>query len=136
MAATLTRNLASAARRIDALAHERLSAQAVIEGVADELYAAMPVEALVMTATDPDTLLGLGAGVVHGMPHSVCAPFWEYEFEVPDFNKFSDLARAPRQVADLHAATGGRPVRSARWHFSDAALVYITRSMRASFRGR
>ncbi len=45
----------------------------------------------------------------------MCAPFWEYEFEVPDFNKFSDLARGPRQVADLHAATGGRPQRSARW---------------------
>jgi DNA-binding CsgD family transcriptional regulator len=81
----------------------------------DELCAAMPVDALVMTATDPDTLLGLGAGAARGMPHSVCAPFWEYEFEVPDFNKFSDLARSPRGVADLHAATGGRPQRSARW---------------------
>ena len=49
------------------------------------------------------------------MPEVACAPFWEYEFEVPDFNKFSDLARGPRQVADLHAATGGRPERSARW---------------------
>ena len=48
-------------------------------------------------------------------PTTVCAPFWEYEFEVPDFNKFIDLARGPRQVADLHAATGGRPERSARW---------------------
>jgi DNA-binding CsgD family transcriptional regulator len=75
----------------------------------------MPVDALLMAATDPDTLLGLGAGVVHDMPHTVCAPFWEYEFEVPDFNKFSDLAAGPRQAADLHAATGGRPQRSARW---------------------
>src|SRR4051812_6554198 len=115
MAATTTRNLASAARRIAALADEQLPARDLIDGVADELCAAMPVDALVMTATDPDTLLGLGAGVAHGMPQTVCAPFWEYEFEVPDFNKFSDLARAPRQVADLHAATGGRPQRSARW---------------------
>ena len=58
----------------------------------------------------------IGAGVVHGMPRRERAqPFWEYEFEVPDFNKFTDLARGPRQVADLHAATGGRPQRSARW---------------------
>ncbi len=110
-----TRALQRAARRIDALAAERLPAQALIEGVAEELRAAMPIDALVMVATDPDTLLGLGAGVVHGMPPAACAPFWEYEFEVPDFNKFSDLAHAPCQVADLHAATGGRPQRSARW---------------------
>jgi DNA-binding CsgD family transcriptional regulator len=107
--------LARAARHIDALAAERLPTQQLIEGVALELRTAMPIDALVMAATDPGTLLGLGAGVAHGMPHTVCGPFWEYEFEVPDFNKFSDLARAPRQAADLHAATGGRPQRSARW---------------------
>ena len=59
-----------------------------------------------LAATDPDTLLGLGAGVVHGMPATVCQPFWEYEFEVPDFNKFSDLARGPR--------AGRRPARRDR----------------------
>ncbi|MDA0183689.1 helix-turn-helix transcriptional regulator [Solirubrobacter phytolaccae] len=106
---------ARAARRIDALAAEQLPAQQLIEGVATELRAAMPVDALVLAATDPDTMLGLGAGVAQDMPHTVCSPFWEYEFEVPDFNKFTDLARGPRQVADLHAATGGRPERSARW---------------------
>src|SRR4051812_34786467 len=115
MSSSASAHLTRAARRIDALAAEQLPSQELIERVADQLRAAMPVDALVMAATDPDTLLGLGAGVVHGMPHTVCAPFWEYEFEVPDFNKFSDLARAPRQVADLHAATGGRPQRSARW---------------------
>src|SRR4051795_144890 len=106
---------ARAVRRIDTLAAEQLPTQRLIEAVADELRAAMPVDALVLAATDPDTLLGLGAGVVHGMPQTVCRPFWEYEFEVPDFNKFTELARGPRQVADLHAATGGRPERSARW---------------------
>jgi DNA-binding NarL/FixJ family response regulator len=115
MSSSASRHFAQAARRIDALAAEQLPSQRLIERVAEELRAALPVDALVMAATDPDTLLGLGAGVAHGMPHTVCAPFWEYEFEVPDFNKFSDLARGPRQVADLHAATGGRPQRSARW---------------------
>src|SRR5215217_9285517 len=115
MPSTASRELARAARRIDALAAEDLPTQRLVEGVAEELRAAIPVDALVLAATDPDTLLALGAGVVQGMPQAVCHPFWEYEFEVPDFNKFTDLARGPRQVADLHAATGGRPERSARW---------------------
>ena len=110
-----TRDLARAARRIDALAAQELPTQQLIEAAADEMRAAMPIDAMILAATDPDTMLGLGAGVVHDMPQSVCAPFWEYEFEVPDFNKFTDLARGPRPVADLHAATGGRPERSARW---------------------
>ena len=115
MSASPSRDLTRAVRRIDALAAERLPTQRLVEGVAQEVRTAMAADGLFMAATDPDTLLGLGAGVAHGMPHTACAPFWEYEFEVPDYNKFSDLARGPRQVADLHAATGGRPERSARW---------------------
>jgi hypothetical protein len=132
MSSSASRDLVRAVRRIDALATERLSTQDLIEGVAEELHAAMPIDALVMAATDPDTLLGLGAGVAHGMPHTVCRPFWEYEFEVPDFNKFSDLARAPRQVADLHAATGGRPERSARWR-ELRTLMDADAELRATF---
>ena len=83
----------------------------------------MPIDALILAATDPDTLLG--ARRRRRPRHAarrVCQPFWEYEFEVPDFNKFADLARGPRHVADLHAATGGRPERSARWReLRDAA---------------
>jgi hypothetical protein len=56
---------------------------------------------------------------VHELPERVCSPFWEYEFEVPDFNKFTDLAHARRHPADLHAATGGRPERSARYTVQD-----------------
>jgi DNA-binding CsgD family transcriptional regulator len=115
MSTVASLQLQRAARRIDALAAEQLPAQRLIERVAGELRSAMPIDAMVLAATDPDTLLGIGAGIVHDMPEAVCAPFWEYEFEVPDFNKFTDLARASRQVADLHAATGGRPERSARW---------------------
>src|SRR5215468_4615273 len=104
-----------ALRRIETLAAEQLPAQELIEHVTEELCATMPIDAMFMSATDPDTLLGLGAGVALGMPEAVCRPFWEYEFEVPDFNKFNDLADAHRNVADLHEATGGRPERSARW---------------------
>jgi DNA-binding CsgD family transcriptional regulator len=66
------------------------------------------------------------------MPATVCAPFWEYEFEVPDFNKFCDLARSPRQAADLHAATGGRPERSARWRHM-RTLMDADAELRATF---
>ena len=132
MPSSASRHLVRAVRRIDALAAERLPAQRLIERVAEELREAMPVDALVMAATDPDTLLGLGAGVAHGMPATVCRPFWEYEFEVPDFNKFSELARAPRQVADLHAATGGRPQRSARWR-ELRTLMDADAELRATF---
>jgi DNA-binding NarL/FixJ family response regulator len=115
MPSTVSRDFARAVRRIDALAAEHLTAQALVEELAAELSAAMPADGLVLAATDPDTLLALGAGVARDMPQTVCSPFWEYEFEVPDYNKFTDLAHGPRQVADLHAATGGRPERSARW---------------------
>jgi|SRR3954447_18579539 len=91
--------LTRALRRIDHLAAQRLPAQQLVESVADELQAAMAVEGLFMAATDPDTMLGLGAGVVHGMPETLCHPFWEYEFEVPDFNKFTELARARRATS-------------------------------------
>jgi hypothetical protein len=96
MASSASRELARATRRIEALTAERLPTQRLVERVAAELRAAVPVDALVLAATDPDTMLGLGAGVVHGMPATVCAPFWEYEFEVPDFKKFNDLARGRR----------------------------------------
>jgi DNA-binding CsgD family transcriptional regulator len=132
MASSASRELAGATRRIDALAAERLPTQRLVERVAAELRAAVPVDALVLAATDPDTMLGLGAGVVHGMPATVCAPFWEYEFEVPDFNKFNDLARGRRQVADLHAATGGRPSRSARWRHL-RTLMDADAELRATF---
>ena len=119
-------------RRIDALAAEQLPTQCLVERIAEEIRAAMPVDALIVAATDPDTLLALGAGVVHGMPSAACAPFWEYEFEVPDYNKFSDLARGPRHVADLHAATGGRPERSARWR-EFRTLMDADAELRATF---
>ena len=108
--------IASRARhRIEAACSAGLDAQELLDTVADELCPAIGADGLFLAATDPETLLGLGAGLVQGIPDTVCAPFWEYEFEVPDYNKFTDLATGPQPVADLHAATGGRPQRSARW---------------------
>jgi DNA-binding CsgD family transcriptional regulator len=112
---TASKSTTRAVERIGALCSAGLPAQELIEGVAQHVGDALAADGLFMAATDPDTLLGIGAGLAQGMPDAVCQPFWAFEFEVPDYNKFSELARGPRQVADLHAATGGRPERSARW---------------------
>lgn len=104
-----------AIRRIEEVCDEELEPRVVLERVADEIRGAMPVDAVFASATDPETLLAMGAGLAFGLPTSICDPFWDYEFEVPDFHKFTDLARAPRSVGDLHAATGGHPERSPRW---------------------
>ncbi len=114
-AATALKGAASAAARIEDLASAGLPAQQLIEGVADQIGRVVPNDSLFFSATDPDTSLMLGAGVVRGMPDAVCGPFWEFEFEVPDFNKFNAIARGPQHAVDLHAATGGRPERSPRW---------------------
>ena len=108
MAASVSTKLARAERRIDALCGQQLPTQHLVEGIAEELRAAMPVDAMIVAATDPDTLLALGAGVVQGMPQSMCHPFWEYEFEVPDFNKFTDLARGPQLRRDALDEVLGR----------------------------
>ncbi|HEU4974030.1 MAG TPA: helix-turn-helix transcriptional regulator [Baekduia sp.] len=113
--APASNSTARSAERIEDLCAAGLPAQELITGVADELRRTLSADSLFVCATDPDTMLGMGAGVVHGMPESVCEPFWAFEFEVPDYNKFTDLAHGPRHAADLHAATGGRPERSARW---------------------
>ncbi len=112
---TLTRSPQSALDRIDHLCAEGLEPAALLEAVGDEIASVVPVDALFVAATDPETMLGLGAGFVRNMPEEMCEPFWAYEFEVPDFGKFTELARADRPIADLHALTGGRPERSARW---------------------
>jgi DNA-binding CsgD family transcriptional regulator/uncharacterized protein YoaH (UPF0181 family) len=129
---TASKGTTRAVERIGALCAAGLPAQELIEGVAEHVREAIPADSLFMAATDPDTMLGLGAGIAHDLPDSVCAPFWAFEFEVPDYNKFSDLARAPRQVADLHAATGGRPERSARWRELNT-LIDAGAELRATF---
>ena len=129
---TSSRSLARAAERIEAVCDERPRTQQLIERVGAEIRAAVCADALFIAATDPDTMLAYGAGMAWGLPDTVCAPFWALEFEVPDYNKFSDLARSRTQVADLHAATGGRPERSARWR-ELRSLMDVGAELRATF---
>ncbi len=75
----------------------------------------VPSDGYFLGATDPQTTLSIGQGVVRNLPGDMCQPTWDYEFMVPDYLKFTDIAQSGRPVADLHDATGGRPDRSPRW---------------------
>jgi DNA-binding CsgD family transcriptional regulator len=84
----------------------------------------VPSDGHFLAATDPQTTLCIGAGVVMDLPEDQCAPTWDYEFLVPDYLKFADIAASGRAVADLHEATGGRPERSARWREYSSATGF------------
>jgi DNA-binding CsgD family transcriptional regulator len=92
-----------------------LPAQQLLEEVARRIDRVVPSDGYFLGATDPDTTLCMGSGVVHDLPYELCAPTWDYEFLVPDYLKFVDIAASGRPVADLHEATGGRPERSPRF---------------------
>lgn len=113
--ATITRHPRSAIDRIETLCAAPLESTALLEEISEVIGTVVRNEAMFIAATDPETMLGLGAGFVRNLPEDLCEPFWAYEFEVPDFAKFADLLGEDRPVADLHTVTGGRPERSARW---------------------
>lgn len=113
--ATITRHPRSAIDRIETICEQPLAPSDLLEEISEVISSVVPNEAMFIAATDPETMLGLGAGFARNMPEDMCEPFWAFEFEVPDFAKFTDLLREDRAVADLHTVTGGRPERSARW---------------------
>jgi DNA-binding CsgD family transcriptional regulator len=100
---------------IEQLAGSGLSSQQLLEEAAQRIDRVVPSDGYFLAATDPQTTLSLGAGVVRDLPLDTCQPTWDYEFMVPDYLKFTDIAESGRPVADLHEATGGRPDRSPRW---------------------
>src|SRR3954454_10303299 len=106
---------------IERLADEGLSAQELLEQAAARIERVVPTDGHFMAATDPETTLVIGTGVVRDLPAEWCQPHWDYEFLVPDYIKYADVARSGRRVADLHDATGGRPEQSPRFkQYSDA----------------
>jgi DNA-binding CsgD family transcriptional regulator len=118
-------------QKVDELSRAGLDAQEFLEESAVAIERAIPADSFFYAATDPDSGLAMGAGTTT-MPHEVCAPFWEYEFHVPDYAKWTDLASGPQKASDLHTATGGRPERSARWReFSN--LIGFDGELRGSF---
>ena len=117
---------------IERLAAEGLPAQEFLEEAGPRIDSVVPTDGYFMAATDPDTSLSLGAGVVSDLPHDMCQPTWDYEFLVPDYLKFVDIAASDSSVADLHDATGGRPERSPRWRELAAATGFRS-EVRATF---
>src|SRR4051812_3680657 len=100
---------------IERLADEGLSAQELLEQAAARIDRVVPTDGYFMAATDPETTLCIGTGLVRELPAEWCQPHWDYEFLVPDYLKYADIARSGRRLADLHDATGGRPDRSPRF---------------------
>src|SRR5215208_4319773 len=100
---------------IEDLASAGLSAQELLDEASRRIDSVVPSDGYFIGATDPHTTLSVGAGVVHDLPAELCQPTWDYEFLVPDYLKFNEIATSGRPVADLHEATGGRPERSPRW---------------------
>ena len=100
---------------IEELAHSELSAQEFIEEAAERISRVVPTDGHFFSATDPETTLAMGPGVIKNLPFEMCQTHWDYEFMVPDYLKFADIAQSPTPLVDLHDATGGRPERSPRW---------------------
>jgi DNA-binding CsgD family transcriptional regulator len=123
MPATL-RGAVSALEAIEALSGAGLQAGELLVEASRQIDRVVPSDGHFLAATDPQTTLCIGAGVVMDLPEDQCAPTWDYEFLVPDYLKFADIAASGRAVADLHEATGGRPDRSARWREYSSATGF------------
>jgi len=109
------RGAESALEAIHGLARAGLTAQELLAEAARRIDRVVPSDGYFLSATDPQTTLAIGAGTIRDLPQDQCRPTWDYEFMVPDYLKFVDIAQSGRAVADLHDATGGRPERSPRW---------------------
>jgi DNA-binding CsgD family transcriptional regulator len=123
----MSSTLSAAESSLDALerlAGEGLSAQEVLEQAATRIERVVPTDGHFMAATDPLTTLCIGTGVVRDLPAEQCQPHWDYEFLVPDYLKYADIARSGQRVADIHDATGGRPELSPRFKQYRAATGF------------
>jgi DNA-binding CsgD family transcriptional regulator len=109
---------------IERLANEGHSAQELLEQAAARIVRVVPTDGYFLAATDPETTLCIGTGLVRELPAEQCQPHWDYEFLVPDYLKYADLARSDHRVADIHDATAGRPTRSPRFKQFSAATGY------------
>jgi DNA-binding CsgD family transcriptional regulator len=109
---------------LERLANDGLSAQELLEQAAERIDRVVPTDGYFLAATDPETTLSIGTGLVRDLPAEQCQPHWDYEFLVPDYLKFADIARSGHRVADIHDATGGRPTRSPRFKQYSAATGF------------
>ena len=132
MGASFSTRAVAALEAIERLGSEDLSSQRTIEEVVHRIVGVIETDAFFAGATDPDTGLCLGAGMVYNLAEEVCHPFWEHEFLIPDYNKFGDLSPAD-PVGDLREATGGKLSRSARYRALNA-ISDLEDELRATLR--
>ncbi|GAA3101250.1 hypothetical protein ACFQ0X_24490 [Streptomyces rectiviolaceus] len=81
--------------------------------LATQLRRAVPYDAAVWRATDPETGMITSPILAENIEDHSCAVYWQYELFTEKINLFRDLARAPVPVASLWESTGGEPDRSA-----------------------
>ncbi|KUF15491.1 LuxR family transcriptional regulator BagY/FevT [Streptomyces silvensis] len=88
------------------------SAQTLFSTLAAQLRTAVPYDAAVWRATDPDTGMMTSPIVAENIDDRSCAVYWQYELFGEKINLFRDLVRAPVPVAALWESTGGELNRS------------------------
>jgi DNA-binding CsgD family transcriptional regulator len=104
----------AALEAIDGLANRRASAQTIVEEIMGRVVSVIDADAFFAGTIDPDTGLGLGAGLGYRLDEEACLPYWQHELLSPDYNQFTALTPA-EPVGDLREATGGRLDRSPRY---------------------
>src|SRR5215212_7076060 len=68
---------------LERLADAGLPAQDLLDQATERMFRVVPTEGHFVGATDPETLLTTGMGVVRDLPADMCRPTWDYEFLVP-----------------------------------------------------
>jgi DNA-binding CsgD family transcriptional regulator len=100
-------------QQIIAACHRGLDSLTLRRELAKLVHAVVPSDACSWTTTDPATGL-MTNGYVEGYPAEAVAPWFRLEHLVPDYNKFSVLARSLWPVGVLSDATHGDLLRSPR----------------------
>lgn len=112
---TSTWTLARSREAISRLSRARLDLQTFAAEAVPHLRRAIGFNCWCLSLNDPDTHFAAGAVSANPVIATQQPRFWQLEYQVPDVNKHTVLARGPRRVAVLSAATCGDMARSARW---------------------
>lgn len=96
------------------LVHRGLPVREFARAVGSALLRAVPAEGTCLMTLDPATLLPTAEFVENGLPAAEMLRLVEIEVREPDFNKWTQLARAEQPAASLSDVTAGDLDRSLR----------------------
>ena len=96
------------------LVHRGLPVPEFAQAVGSALLRAVPAEGTCLMTLDPATMLPTAEYVENGLPAAELLRLVEIEVREPDFNKWTQLARADHPAASLSAVTAGDLDRSLR----------------------